>query len=214
MKTGKSVLPPAKRNRLKAAIESFKNENVFTLTELEGFLHGLVITPDMVMPIEWIPVVFDGTPEFESEEHARGVMEPLFDAYNTYERARNKGTLKFPLNLLPPSKEMVYEIKQWCYGFMEALALRPEIWFMDAFKKGINLDDLSEIERTVALSVTTIGAVAYPGEFIKILVETRTIDDNEEEISAIISEKISDVPFAVEILQSYGNNLWQEKLSR
>jgi len=215
MNTGKSPLSKTRKEKLRAALESLDSDKVLTLTELEGFLHALVITPDMVMPSEWLPGVFgEETPEFETEEHQQQVFSAIFDAYRAYEKARTANKLRFPFKLISFSRDMLYEIQQWCYGFMEALVLRPEIWFLNALEGELNFDDLPEMEQAVALSVSTIGAVAYPGDFIKALLETETINGNEKEIFAALSEEITNVPFAVEILQLYGNTLWQEKLQQ
>lgn len=211
MKGQHSCLTVTQRRRLQSALESLNNESVLSVTELEGFLHALVITPDMVKPSEWMPVIFDtDIPEFESEEQQQQVFTAIFDAYNAYEKARTKNRLRFPFDLEMFSQDMLDEIHQWCYGFTEALSLRPDIWFLDIDKKDVKFDDMPEIEQAVAVAVSTIGALAYPEDFIKHLGAVEEIKDND--VVEAISTVISNIPAAVVVLQSYGNNLWEQRL--
>ncbi|MCS7164537.1 MAG: YecA family protein [Thermodesulfovibrio sp.] len=66
------------------------NEKVFTLTELEGFLFGLAITPDLISINEWMPMIFgEDTYVFESEI----LFKSLIESYNAYSDAFHKDTL-------------------------------------------------------------------------------------------------------------------------
>ena len=45
------------------------------LSNLDGFLTGLIVGPELVQPSEWLPVVWAGAePEFESEAEMRAVL--------------------------------------------------------------------------------------------------------------------------------------------
>ncbi|MFP6735344.1 MAG: UPF0149 family protein, partial [Rhodospirillales bacterium] len=50
-------------------------ENSFLLPDLDGFLTGIVVGPELIMPSEWVPIIWgDGEPEFEDEEHAERIL--------------------------------------------------------------------------------------------------------------------------------------------
>jgi len=186
-------------------------EKMLTLTELEGFFHAIAITPDMVKPSEWIPVIFGGDdPDIENEEKAKEFFTVLFDVYNTYKKARSKNKLRFPFNLEHFSREMIGEIYQWCYGFIEALSLRPDIWYLDHDLEDKTLNDLPETEQTIITSIATIGAFAYPENFIGQLVSAEGLEVGE--IAEKIGEVLMNLPFAVEELQYYGEYLWNQEL--
>ncbi len=204
-------LSPLQKKRLKKSLQLAKNEDVFTLTELEGFLHALVITPDLVKPSEWLPIVFGyDDPDIDDDVDMKEFFFPFFDAYNAYERARTKSKLRFPFNVEAPSQEMIKAISWWCSGFWEALRLRPEIWFLDRDIEDVTIQDLPEPERTITVSTNTIWLLAYPGEIVK-----GSDTEKDMEISKV-AEKLSlliiHLPKAVRDIQSYANNLWQQKL--
>ena len=42
------------------------------LSDLDGFLTGIALRPELVMPSEWLPIIFGGdVPEFADEVEAR-----------------------------------------------------------------------------------------------------------------------------------------------
>jgi uncharacterized protein len=54
-------------------------EDVFNLEELHGFLFGLAITPELIKPSEWLPVVFgEEMMEFGNEEEGGEMMMSLY----------------------------------------------------------------------------------------------------------------------------------------
>jgi uncharacterized protein len=56
--------------------------NSMMLSDLDGFLTGIAIGPELVLPSEWLPLVWGGeAPEFADESEAKAVLganhEPL-----------------------------------------------------------------------------------------------------------------------------------------
>src|SRR5215217_7066628 len=50
-------------------------EDCMQLSELDGFLTGIAIGPELVMPSEWLPAIWGGEePVFEDDEQARTVI--------------------------------------------------------------------------------------------------------------------------------------------
>ena len=54
------------------------------LSDLDGFLTGVIVGPELILPSEWLPVIWGGgEPEFETEEemryrprHDHGALQP------------------------------------------------------------------------------------------------------------------------------------------
>ena len=43
------------------------------LSDLDGFLSGIAVGPELVLPSEWLPLVWGGeAPEFADESEAKG----------------------------------------------------------------------------------------------------------------------------------------------
>src|SRR5688572_6584345 len=62
--------------------------------ELQGFLFAVANAPEVILPSEWIPAVFDDhPPEYKDEDEARLVTMALMDEYNAVNAASLEGTL-------------------------------------------------------------------------------------------------------------------------
>jgi uncharacterized protein len=57
------------------------------ISELDGFLAGILVCPDLIMPGEWLPMVWgsgddNAAPVFESTEHAEKLIGLVMQHYN------------------------------------------------------------------------------------------------------------------------------------
>jgi uncharacterized protein len=58
-------------------------KDCMALSDLDGFLTGIVVGPELVMPAEWLPVIWGGVePEFESEADRQTVFDAIMGRYN------------------------------------------------------------------------------------------------------------------------------------
>lgn len=104
-------------------------DNTFSYDELLGYLFGLAITPEALMPNEWIPLIFGGDlPEFASLAVAQKMTGGLMTAYNKYIDEFQKGQLTFPFTIENLHDDQFAEVYEWVSGFEEAIALREELW--------------------------------------------------------------------------------------
>src|ERR1700733_11985354 len=52
------------------------------LSDLDGFLTGIVVGPEFIPPSEWLPVVWGGEePEFATDEEMRAVLDTIMSRY-------------------------------------------------------------------------------------------------------------------------------------
>ncbi len=103
-------------------------ENCMMLSDLDGFLTGIAIGPELVKPSEWLPVVWGhGEPEFESEEEAQRVLNSIFGRYNEILQLLQHA----PGHYQPvfwQAKDGGLIADDWAEGFMDAVRMRPRAW--------------------------------------------------------------------------------------
>ena len=53
------------------------------LSDLDGFLTGIAIGPELVLPSEWLPLIWGGdAPEFADEDEAKAILGAIMGRYN------------------------------------------------------------------------------------------------------------------------------------
>lgn len=102
-------------------------DDAMMLSELDGFLAGLVVCPETIVPSEWMPVVWgdDEGPLFESKHRAQTVIDLILGHYNDIIRQLDRGAYR-PVYDIDTDDSILWET--WIEGFAEAMRLRPEAW--------------------------------------------------------------------------------------
>ena len=66
------------------------------LSDLDGFLTGIIIGPELIMPSEWLPVTWgDEEPQFESTAQAETIIGLIMGRYNEIATGINSDPQKF-----------------------------------------------------------------------------------------------------------------------
>ncbi len=103
-------------------------DNCMLLSDLDGFLTGILCSPELVRPSEWLPLVWGGPePDVSDLDKHIAAIEAVLGRYNEIAAA---------LNSEPPYLEPLFWQAEeghviamdWCEGFMQAVHLRPEAW--------------------------------------------------------------------------------------
>lgn len=103
------------------------NYNTMLLSELDGFLAGLIICPDMIMPSEWMPVIWgDEGPVFNDIVQAQAVNNLILEHYNDIIRQLDKRRHSPVFDIDTRNDDVMWET--WISGFGQAMLLRPEAW--------------------------------------------------------------------------------------
>lgn len=98
------------------------------LPQLDGFLTGIAVGPDLLMPSEWLPAIWgDGNPEFDGIEEARAVSSAILLRYNEILNALATGRNDFVPAPAPGPDGRIAAI-DWATGFFDAMRLRPDSW--------------------------------------------------------------------------------------
>ena len=96
-------------------------EDCMQLSDLDGFLTGIAIGPELVMPSEWLPAIWGGDePVFESIEQTQTVIGTIMGRYNEIRRALSTDLEAYaPLFWEGPSGEVI--AADWAEGFVDAI---------------------------------------------------------------------------------------------
>jgi uncharacterized protein len=90
------------------------------LSDLDGFLTGIVVGPEVILPSEWLPVIWGGgEPEFQTEAEMRAVLGDI--ACLDFEPDNFE-----PIFMEGPEGEVI--ASDWAAGFLDAVALRRKAW--------------------------------------------------------------------------------------
>src|ERR1700733_5601045 len=98
------------------------------LSDLDGFLTGIVIGPELIPPSEWLPAIWGGDePGFESVEQMQTIIGTIMGRYNEIATAMNAeaGTFE-PIFWEGSDKALI--VMDWAAGFLDAVALRRKAW--------------------------------------------------------------------------------------
>src|SRR5215207_10091706 len=92
------------------------------LSDLDGFLTGIAIGPDVVMPSEWLPHVWGGDePVFDDPAQASAIL----GRYNMILREVGEGAFG---PLFWETQDGTVIAADWAEGFLHAVALRADAW--------------------------------------------------------------------------------------
>jgi len=109
-------------------------EEGMDISTLDGFLAAIVLNPNMIMPSQWLPWVWDmdnaeESPEFASIEEASRISGYIMRHYNMALLSIDGGWFE-PLlfSLAQPDGSEFYDAEGWCAGFMLGVSMFPDIW--------------------------------------------------------------------------------------
>jgi uncharacterized protein len=115
------------------ALEAYLNsdespDECMDLSELDGFLAGLIVGPETIPPSEWLPMVWDNEePMFADEEQASQVLGTILSRYNEIADSLDAEPVEYaPVFWQDFAGATVVE--DWAIGFMQAVSLRQIQW--------------------------------------------------------------------------------------
>lgn len=124
------MLSDADLDKLDDLLLDAPDDDGMLLPEFDGFCAGLIVSPDMIMPGEWLPLVWGpaGTERFDTLEEVQQAADLIMRHYNAVARS-----LTPPDGLYSPvfdedkrTGEILWEL--WICGFERAMRLRVDAW--------------------------------------------------------------------------------------
>lgn len=117
-------------DRLSELLFALPQENFpMTLSELDGYLSGVLACPEMIPPSDWLPHVWGETAEanFPDLKSAEETIGAVMAHYNSIASTLSETPYLEPIYEVDPnSDETLWE--PWVDGFTRAMRLRSEAW--------------------------------------------------------------------------------------
>lgn len=154
------------------------SDETMLLSELDGYLAGVVVCPELMMPSEWLDGIWGGEgPIFASEGEAQEILDAVMAHYNDVIRHLGRPGKYAPILEKDTDGGILWAM--WASGFARATALRPEAWADFSFSED------QEVRRAMAL-FRKLGELAdLPGDQF-----TETDNILDEAAHALIPEHL------------------------
>lgn len=121
---------PVDLDALDAFLSSDRSpDDCMQLSELDGYLTGIAVGPEMIMPSEWLPHIWgeDGEAGFEDMEEAQDVLGHIMRRYNEIVQSLDAGPEAY-VPVFWEDDEGQPDPIDWVDGFVRAMALRVDAW--------------------------------------------------------------------------------------
>lgn len=111
-------------------MEHGSDESILDVSELDGYFAAVACAPQIIMPSNWMPVIWGGeafTPEWQSKKDVEQFTAAVFDLYNTVMGDLQAGTYEPVFQESIGSDSPLFIVDEWCEGFLRGLSLWGEM---------------------------------------------------------------------------------------
>ncbi len=121
--------------------------DAMSIAELDGYVAALIVCPEMIMPSEWLPGIWDEDHAFADTAEAKTTIGAVMGHYNrvALELAEAPEDYAPVLEIDPNGGDTLWE--PWIDGFEQAMQLRPDAW------EAIVLSDDEEASASISMIV-------------------------------------------------------------
>ncbi len=96
------------------------------VSDLDGFLTGIAIGPELLLPSEWLPLIWGGqAPEFADEAEAKVIVGAVMGRYNEILRLIADDACE---PIFWADRDGTLIAADWAEGFLQAIMLRADAW--------------------------------------------------------------------------------------
>ena len=196
------------RSRIEAFLAAYPDTELRHYYEVEGFLFAINSSPELVMPSEWLDLIYgEEGPVWRSEQEAADTMQALLSLYNAInndiredqaQRACTAMLADDPLDNLAEKST----IRLWARGFEHGHGWLADLWqaYLDEFR---DTDGGESMFLDWGMSVMSLVAFAGRETFdgvAKVMIEEEDAKDEAE-----VAFKMADIfPFGLETYSHIG----------
>lgn len=106
------------------------DEAMLDISEFDGFITAVVSGPEMIMPSDWLPVVWggeDNAPEWASVEEYQRIFGLMIRHMNTTSATLMQEPAEYEPCVLESTVDDItyWVVDEWCHGYMKGVGLYP-----------------------------------------------------------------------------------------
>ena len=133
-----------------------------TIGELDGYVAALIVSPEVVLPSEWLPGVWGGEGEFAELAEAKAIVTAVMGHYNRIGRelAEEPDAYAPVLEVDPNGGDLLWG--PWINGFERAMRLRVDAW--EAIALGDDEDAAASVSMILAMDALDHGESEFDEE--------------------------------------------------
>lgn len=107
------------------------HEECHNFVMAHGFLTALAICPSSFTEEQWLPVIFEETPDFTDEKEAKQITQLLSRLFlDIQKELESEDEFLIPCELeMGTTPEELSELQEWATGFMEGVFMTETFWF-------------------------------------------------------------------------------------
>ena len=137
--------------------------DAMTVGELDGFVTGLVLVPEVIPPSDWLPEVWGADTELENTEADGATVSALVRHHNRVAR-----TLALEPDRYGPVVEVDEDTHEvfwhaWIGGFARAMRLRPGAWERVEASDELDVIEAVEVIRTLYAAANGMSKLTEEG---------------------------------------------------
>lgn len=121
---------PSRLRRLDDALAALPLDEPMLLTELDGFLTGILVSPELIMPAEWLQSIWgsddSGYAPFDDPVDVQWFADAVQARYNEVARDLDRGKFQPIFDVDGRNGDLLWDL--WIDGFSQAMELRPAAW--------------------------------------------------------------------------------------
>lgn len=121
---------PSRLRRLDEILYDLPVDEPMLLTELDGYLVGIAVSPEPILPAEWLPPIWGGLygeePPFEDPIDVQMFADMVLARYAEIVRDLGRGKFQPFFDIDDRNGDILWEM--WIEGLALAIGLRPESW--------------------------------------------------------------------------------------
>ena len=105
-------------------------EGCLDFIAMHGFLTGLATGPESLLDCNWLEFLFDGVPEYDSKQQHQEIEALITQLASCIQRNLYLGdSFELPCELMVAENNETNDLTDWCFGFIEAIAVDEDAWF-------------------------------------------------------------------------------------